>query len=234
VEKSPGARRRREDEELARHVSPTWSIASPLIRMWREIAPAGRSVTLPAGVQIYSQESISPYFYLVEKGAVQATYYHQSGAVLVLEIMGPGSLFGEGSAFDRQPRQITAETLSAARLVEFHADQVASAMAADPRLAIVLIKIMSSKQRSLIPKLAMTARRSHEGALLNLLLRFVSYGDRSIQLTHAQMAEIIGASRITVTRTLARLRREGLVTLGNGIVTVLSKERLAERLERLP
>jgi CRP-like cAMP-binding protein len=80
----------------------------------------------------------------------------------------------------------------------------------------------------------MTARRSHEGALLNLLLRFVSYGDRSIQLTHAQMAEIIGASRITVTRTLARLRREGLVTLGNGIVTVLSKERLAERLERLP
>jgi CRP-like cAMP-binding protein len=118
--------------------------------------------------------------------------------------------------------------------VEFHADHVASAMAADPRLAIVLIKIMSSKQRSLIPKLAMTARRSHEGALLNLLLRFVSYGERSIQLTHAQMAEIIGASRITVTRTLARLHREGLVSLGNGVVTVLSKDRLAERFDRLP
>jgi CRP-like cAMP-binding protein len=189
---------------------------------------------LPAGVQIYSQEEISPYFYLVEKGAVQATYYHPNGAVLVLEIMGPGSLFGEGPAFERQPRQITAETLSSAKLIEFHADDVANAMAADSRLALVLIKIMSSKQRSLIPKLAMTARRSHEGALLNLLLRFASYGDLSIQLTHAQMAEIIGASRITVTRTLARLRRDGLVTLGNGVVKVVSKERLAERLGRSP
>jgi DNA-binding transcriptional regulator YhcF (GntR family) len=48
------------------------------------------------------------------------------------------------------------------------------------------------------------------------------------------MAEIIGASRITVTRTLARLRRDGLVTLGNGVVKVVSKERLAERLGRSP
>jgi CRP-like cAMP-binding protein len=219
---------------LPRHVSPTWSIASPLMRAWREIAPAGHTTAMPAGVQIYSQEAISPHFYLVEKGAVQATYYHPNGAVLVLEIMGPGSLFGEGPAFDRQPRQITAETLTEARLVEFHADMVANAMAADPRLALLLIRIMASKQRSLIPKLAMTVKRSHEGALLNLLLRFVSYGDLSIQLTHAQMAEIIGASRITVTRTLARLRRDGLVVLGNGTVKVLSRERIAERLDRLP
>jgi len=219
---------------VARHVSPTWSIASPLIRTWREIAPAGRTITLPAGVQLYAQEEISRNFYLIEKGAIQATYYHPDGAVLVLEIMGPGSLFGEGSAFDMQPRQITAETLSQVRAVEFNADEVAQAMGSDPRIGLTLIRIMSSKQRSLIPKLAMTAKRSHEASLLNLLLRFVSYGELSIQLTHAQMAEIIGASRITVTRTLARLRRDGLVVLGNGVVTVVSRRRLADRLDQLP
>jgi CRP-like cAMP-binding protein len=219
---------------MVRHVSPTWSIASPLIATWREIAPAGRSVTLPAGVQLYSQEEISQNFYLIEKGAIQATYYHSTGAVLVLEIMGPGSLFGEGPAFDMQPRQITAETLSQVRLLEFHADEVTAAMASDPRLGLVLIRIMSAKQRSLIPKLAMTVKRSHESSLLNLLLRFANYGDLSVQLTHAQMAEIIGASRITVTRTLARLRRDGIVTLGNGVVTVVSKKRLSDRLDQLP
>ncbi|MCB1550126.1 MAG: Crp/Fnr family transcriptional regulator, partial [Hyphomicrobiaceae bacterium] len=159
---------------------------------------------------------------------------HPNGAALVLEIMGPGSLFGEGPAFDMQPRQITAETLSQVRLVEFHASEVAAAIEKDPGLALVLLKIMSAKQRSLIPKLAMTVKRSHEGALLNLLLRFVTYGDMSVRLTHSQMAEIIGASRITVTRALSRLRRAGIVTLRNGIVTVVSKDRLSERLDRLP
>jgi DNA-binding GntR family transcriptional regulator len=53
-------------------------------------------------------------------------------------------------------------------------------------------------------------------------------------LPHARIAEIIGASRITVTRTIARLRRAGVVTDSRGVVTVVSRDELMCRLDELP
>jgi CRP/FNR family transcriptional regulator, cyclic AMP receptor protein len=75
---------------------------------------------------------------------------------------------------------------------------------------------MSLKQRTLASRLVQVAQASPEARITELLAQISSPDAPAIVLTHQQIADLIGASRITVTRAMQRLRRQGAVRCKRG------------------
>jgi CRP-like cAMP-binding protein len=128
--------------------------------------------------------------------------------------MGPGSLFGEGTALEGSPRLVTVEALSPLRLREYRARALTAAMATDARIGLCLIRILAAKQRSLAYRLIEVSALPARERLLDLLGRLQREpgGPRGrLPLTHEEIANYLGLSRITVTRTLTALRNVAVV-----------------------
>lgn len=194
----------------------------------------GETISLRRNATLYAQQDPSDYFYLILRGFMKFYVVRHDGTMLLLEIVGEGGIFGEGAAFDRQPRLVSAAAVTNVQLVRFDPATIREILAADVDLALSLMALMSAKQRTLARKLAQTTTPSAGERLGELLLRLTEHGARTaeeqtVRLTHDQMAAMIGVSRITVTRLLRQLAEQGTIETGHRQVRLLQRRPL-ERL----
>ena len=185
---------------------------------WEQLcAGIGSERRVPAGVPLFRQNDPSFEFYRLTKGLVKAAVFTPDGQECLVEIMGPGSVFGDGPAFAAKPRLVTATAVTD---IVAQAYPVAAVRALGERRPEVLARLLESaaaKQRSLVQRLVQASTLSAEMRILQLLhrVRAASKGSdvrADALLTHEEVAGYLGLSRITVTRAIGRLRRAGALT----------------------
>jgi CRP-like cAMP-binding protein len=190
----------------------TWTTPAPLLREWSALAGGlGTPRRLSAGEVLFRRDEPSDGFFLIEDGLAKASAIAASGVERLVEIMGAGCLFGEGTALEGAPRLVTVEALSPLRLRHYRTAAVTAAMAADPRIGLCLIRLLAAKQRSLAHRLIEVAALPPRERLADLVARLRRDGAEPgrLPLTHEEIASYLGLSRITVTRGLVALRRTG-------------------------
>ncbi len=203
----------------------SWDATSGLTAGWAGAAGPGATARVDAGSLLYAQGDTDTRFYLIRSGYVQAAISRPDGQPLLLEIFGPGTLFGEGAAFDGLARYVTTTAVTDCELGVYEAPAIAQRMAADPTLALGLIRIMSAKQRTLAQKLAGVTAAQPADRVSELLRRIArmqahtqGHGDIApgchIDLTHEEIGAMTGLSRVTVTRVLRQLAARGLLATG--------------------
>jgi len=223
------------------NIYATWDGSLQCTRPWLEVQDLGEPMRLAAGSTLSEAQSVHGAFHLIRTGYISATMARANGAPLLLEIFGPGTLFGAGPAFERSPRFATTLAITDCTLDRFDAATVESAFAARPELAVALIRLMNVVQRSLARKLMRFTSSTPEERLLELLARVSRVAQSQnprrerpqVHLTHDQLAAMTGLSRVTVTRTLKKLATQGLVLTQPGHVEVLRPELLQRRVEGL-
>jgi CRP-like cAMP-binding protein len=112
----------------------------------------------------------------------------------------------------------------ATETVVFDVRSLPDLMKNDPAFGFDLMRVISLKQRVLAVRLEHFASRDPEDRIVELLLRladmFADSGPdgRLIRtyLTHEQIASLTGTTRVTVTRTLQRLRDRGVLDTDDG------------------
>jgi len=118
--------------------------------------------------------------------------------------------------------------------IEFDANNLGEAFRQDPEFALALLRIAGIKQRVVAVRVERLASQAPEGRLAELLRRLADlYGEEGpagtrikIRLTHEQIASMTGTSRVTVTRTLKRWRKEEVIALDSGTLTLRDLKRL--------
>lgn len=204
----------------------SWDASSALSAAWVAAAGPGAPRACAAGTLIFAQGDVDPRFYLLHAGFVQASIARPDGEFLLLEIFGPGTLFGEGAAFDGLPRYVTTTAVTDCTLGVYEAREVRERIAQQPALALELIRIMSAKQRSLATKVAGLSGTVPEQRVTELLRRVARLhgGARGsggrVQLTHDEIAAMTGLSRVTVTRALKQLSDQGLIATRRGRIDI--------------
>jgi CRP/FNR family transcriptional regulator, cyclic AMP receptor protein len=212
-------------------------VPSQITAPWRRARKLGEIVRLPRGRTLYEQQDPSDYFYLILQGYMKFDVVRRDGSTLLLEIVGEGGIFGEGAAFDRQPRLVGASAVTDVQLVRFDPKTIRQILATNVDLSLSLMALLSAKQRILAHKLTQTTAPSATAKLAELLLRLTERDarkaggadDLTVRLTHDQMAAMIGVTRITVTRILRDLTAKGAVVTGHRMVR-LANRRPLERL----
>lgn len=185
----------------------------------RALAGLGRRRVYRRGDALYRQGDRAVSFFLVLSGMARVSMVGQDGTEVVLENMGPETICGEGAAFDGSPRFSSAFAAEETAAIEVPTAGLESAFARVPALALALLRVASLKQRILAIKIQRLASPDPSERILELLERVdtASGGDGArvrrmpAGLSHAQVAAMTGLSRVTVTRTLGRLRRQGVL-----------------------
>jgi len=165
--------------------------------------------------------------YLLKQGRVRVT-----NGVVNVAVLGPGQLFGTSALFGAALTGQRVIALDEVVICEAPAAQFLAAMALHPRLAAKVAMILARQLFELEQAVARTATDPIESRLADLLLRLA---DRSATptrvhgLAQADMAGMIGASRESVSRWLAKWERDGLVRTGQRLVELIDDEALRDR-----
>ncbi|QNK71294.1 Crp/Fnr family transcriptional regulator [Variovorax sp. PAMC26660] len=201
----------------------SWDASLALSTPWIEATHLGNVVSLAAGDVLAREGERHSYFYLLRSGFVHSTLQRSNGAEFLLEIFGPGAIFGEGPAFANRPRPTTTRVVAPAILSRYLPADITQKFSTMPELAASLIQLLGFKNQMVVEKLAGVASAAPKERVVDLLLRIARLQSNSefpltqesknfqVDLTHEKIAAMTALSRVTVTRTLNLLSREGVI-----------------------
>jgi CRP/FNR family transcriptional regulator len=172
--------------------------------------------------------------YIITGGKVKITYSSPDGQEAVLAILGEGDFFGELALLDDSPRSATAETIEPTETLTLHRDEFLSYIDSKPAFARHVLHILAkrirhlNKQVSDIFFLDLPARLAR-----TILLLADQHGEPAadgvlitISLTQTDLAEMTGATRVSINKALGRFRRAGWVRVEGRHLTVVNREAL--------
>ena len=168
--------------------------------------------------------------YIVASGCIRLFQVSSTGKETILWLSFPGEIFGMAELGSGSGRQIHAVANEATQIYSISSKNFTHFLGMHPEAAMKAISILSARVRTLGHALVGLASDNVETRIARLLVRFaaVSSGARcctgstesdelcvNVRLTHQDIANLIGASRQTVSSTLAQLRKIGAVRIVN-------------------
>jgi CRP/FNR family cyclic AMP-dependent transcriptional regulator len=198
-----------------------------------EVARVAVPRSYPKGVRVFHEGDMSDACYIVREGDLRVTREHSDGRAIALATLGRGDIFGELAMLDGGSRSASVETLSDAELLALPAGDVRRVIAAHGDIAAKLIVALTRRLRETNERVArqsfQTVPSRVAGVLNQLIAEEAIPPERegvTIRMTQADLAQLAGTSRESVSRFLATLERAGVVTVGRGRVTVVEPRRL--------
>jgi CRP-like cAMP-binding protein len=193
----------------------------------------------PKGTFIYQQGETSNRFYQLVSGRVRLFLGNKDGREHVLAIVEPGGLFGEAACFDGLPYHTSTVTVQPSTVRVFPRQAVLEAMRARPEVTLEVLRSITRKQRLFALQLESAMFKKAPARVAFILSRLATYygapaaggrGTRvALHLSHEILASMIGVTRVTVTREIGTLIREGIVTRDKRHLIVRQPDRLLER-----
>lgn len=138
------------------------------------------------------------------------------GRELTTAILRPGQIFGTSALFGEAESEAIAEALDEAYVCDASADQFLRLMARHPALAAKISVLLARQLLRLEQQLGRLAFQDAPTRLAQALLVLAedNGGQLPPNLTHEELATLIGSTRGTVTKTLADFARESAVEIG--------------------
>ena len=188
------------------------------------------------GEIIFFENDSEKKLYLLVDGQVKLSMLSSEGREKVMTILQAGDIFGEISLFDHDPHPLTAEVLEKARLMILDWNDLEEIIMEQPRLALKIIEALSKKTRLLTSQVRDLVFHDAKGRLANLLIRFANDFGQDVEegtmieiiLTHQEIANLLGVSRVTVTKTLNKLIDEEIIKIKERKIYILDDEKLNE------
>ena len=187
----------------------------------------------PPSVRVFHEGDNSDACYIVRSGDLRVTREHSDGRAIALATLGPGDIFGELAMLDGEARSASVETLSDVELVALPAADVRRMLSDHPEISVKLIVALTRRLRETNERVArqsfQTVPSRVAGVLAQLIAEEALPEGRegvTVRMTQADLAQLAGTSRESVSRFLATLERAGVVKVGRGRVTVVQPRRL--------
>jgi CRP/FNR family cyclic AMP-dependent transcriptional regulator len=153
-----------------------------------------------------------------------------------LAILGAGDFFGELALLDDSPRSATAEALETTDTLTLHREDFRRYLSSNPDFAMHVLQTMAKHIRRLNSQLSDIFFLDLSGRLARTLLRLADeHGKEAngcttidLSLTQTDLAEMTGATRVSINKTLGRFRRSGWVKLEGRRFSICNRAALEE------
>ncbi len=190
--------------------------------------------SFPAATRVFHEGDHSDACYIVRSGSFRVTREHSDGRAITLATLGPGDIFGELAMLDGEVRSASVEALSDGELLALPAGEVRALLARHPEISVKLVAALVRRLRAANERIARQSFQTVPSRVAGVLSQLVSEeapragerGEVTIRMTQADLAQLAGTSRESVSRFLAELERAGVVRPGRGRVTVRAPEKL--------
>ncbi|HEX8855472.1 MAG TPA: Crp/Fnr family transcriptional regulator [Thermoleophilaceae bacterium] len=185
--------------------------------------------TWSAGEVIFREGDPGDTAYVIRDGVVRVTRQHPGGRVITLVELRPGDMFGELAMLVDETRSATAEATVDTRGLALLAGDLRRILIAHPEIALKMLEVFAGRLRGANERISRQSFQTVAGRVASVLLaqaeqlqRDGQAGEENVLIpaTRAEIAQLAGSSRESVSRFLAGLERAGVVTCGRGKVVV--------------
>ncbi len=153
--------------------------------------------------------------YVISRGKVKISHSTPEGQEALLAILGVGDFFGELALLDDSPRSATAESIGNTETLTLHRDEFLRFLNNNPGFATHVLQTLARRIRNLNDQISDIFFLDLNGRLARTLLNLadrhgvvVEDGIKiEISLTQSDLADMTGATRVSVNKTLGRFRR---------------------------
>lgn len=177
--------------------------------------------------------------YIITEGKIKISHSSADGQEAVLAILGAGDFFGELALLDDSPRSATAEAIDSTETLTLHRDDFLSFLDSNPAFARHVLNILARRIRHLNKQISDIFFLDLPARLARTLLLLGEQHGRSgekgividLSLTQTDLAEMTGATRVSINKALGRFRRSGWVLVKGRQMTILDQEALERLIE---
>jgi CRP/FNR family transcriptional regulator, cyclic AMP receptor protein len=194
--------------------------------------------TYQAGAVLYREGQRCAGIFRIESGEVKLSVSSSSGRTAILKIAHAGELLGVTEAFTDSSYLTSAETMEQSQVSFIPRSHLEGLLSHAELTAQILVQLSSeclhmlkqvsahrlsftASQRLAYLLLELLGHEAHEANVTQMPLVKVPY-------THAEIGQLIGCSRETVTRLLKSFQQGGLIDVNRSTIRIRQLEKLQE------
>jgi CRP/FNR family cyclic AMP-dependent transcriptional regulator len=184
-----------------------------------------------SGDSLFHQGDPGDTVHLLDRGHVAIKVVERQGVVITLDILGPGSAFGEQTLIDPTARRTaSAVAIGAVETLTISREAFTELRDTYPAVSGVLIDVLAAQVRRLSDQLldahSMGAEQRVVKRLALLADDFRDGDAATLPITQEELASLAGTTRPTANRALQALVDDGLVELGRSRIHIPDVTRL--------
>lgn len=216
-----------------------WYIKNAALFSWlgdeelRLLAERSEMASCRRQARLFFADEISDDIYLVKEGRIKLLKTNPDGREVILDILGPGEIFGEMALVDEELRSHSAEAVEDALVCIIKRVDFEGLLQRHPEMVLRVLKLVGLRRRELEMRLEDLVFQPLGGRLaLALLWQADKHGEIDvngqvrIRLTQTDLANLIGASREAVAEQLKEMKTQGLIETSYRSLKVLDVEAL--------
>lgn len=178
--------------------------------------------------------------HIIREGQVKVMLDSESGDETVLALLGAGECFGEMAALDGGPRSASVVTVEPTETLMLQREDLLYEVTHRPDFALAIISTLAARLRRVNEWLEDAYFLDLETRMARRLLEMAEERgvptkegiEVEMPLTQAELAGMLGATRVSVNRMLAMYQDAGLLRLGRKSFTVLKPAALRRQAGR--
>lgn len=200
---------------------------------WSSLFEHGAGQRLSPNELLYMPEEDSRHVYWIQSGEIRLYKINADGREFTLGIFGAGEIVGESELLTGSPRACYAVARGETRIVSVNRRAFLQQLQHSPETALMLTRFVSFKNQLVERKMeSLLFKSAHAKVAEQILTLAEQYGkpvtgpcggeavDIAYPITHQEIANLIGATRETVSYVLLDLKAADLIATSRRHVTV--------------
>jgi CRP/FNR family transcriptional regulator, cyclic AMP receptor protein len=198
-----------------------------------------KHATIKRGATIASKGDPGTSLFAVISGTVKISVSSADGRNAILNLIGPGEIFGEVALLDGLSRSADVSANTNCELFIIDRRDFIPFVRSQPALAMKFIELLCTRLRWTSDQVEQVILQNLPGRLASALLRLTerhkaAQGGRTIAITQQEISEMVGMTRESINKQLRAWAARDWVRLEHGAIVVLKPEPLQALIEAGP
>lgn len=193
------------------------------------VLEVARERAYPKNSVILFEDDPGDALYVVRQGQVKVVLIGEDGREVILSVLGEGDFFGEMALIDDEPRSAHVIAMSDSTLLVLRREDFQGLLLQTPGIALAMLRELTRRLRRVDEKVGSLVLLDVNGRVARLLLDLAEEagGERiTRRLTHHTIAQMIGSSRETVSRTMRELVDKGFIEVSRRDIVIRDRSAL--------
>ena len=226
-------------KELAAFLSQSPAFAGLPAREIEALARIAQEERHRARAYVFMEGDPARWFYLVKAGHVKILRHSKTGKDVVLELLGPGEVFGGVAVIEKRPYPAAAQATEPTMVVKIPAEPMIALADRYPTFIKEMALMIGRRLRAAHDSVKSLAVDPVEARLAAALLRLAEREGTPgrdgltlpFHLTRQSLADMSGTTVETTIRVVSRWLKEGLLVDADGRLTLDDVDELRARAE---
>lgn len=181
--------------------------------------------------QIFKEGDVPRYLYVVKTGRVEISKSNHHGKELVLDVFDPGDFFGyEDLVFDLPHRDSALAMDNDVSVLLVPRKDFLEALLSNRQFSALIIKHLATAIERKEQRMLSIAYDSVRKRIATALIRLGPQGKNKgtgVKVFRQDLSNMVGTAKESVSRTLSEFRKENLIEIRGGKITIINLEGLA-------